>query len=65
MKTSLVIRLFFCYLIWGGVTCSFAQKYTPKYLRENDKSLLQYTSRATDDGWLEFSAQAEPLNQNL
>lgn len=46
----------------GGVTySSFAQKYTPKYLRENDKSLLQYTSRATDDGWLEFNAQAEPL----
>jgi hypothetical protein len=29
-----------------------AQRYKPKYLRENDKTLLQLTSRATDDGWL-------------
>ena len=45
----------------GGVTNSFAQKFTPKYLRENDKSLLALTSRATDDGWLEFRSDAEPV----
>lgn len=55
MKTSLVIRIIFCYLIWGGVTNLFAQKYTPKYLRENDKALLALTSNATSYGWLEFS----------
>ena len=38
----------------GGVTNSLAQKYAPKYLRENDKSFLQLTSRATDNGWIEF-----------
>ena len=45
----------------GGVTESFAQKFKPKYLRENDKSFLQLTSQATDDGWLEFRTDAETI----
>lgn len=61
MKTTVVFRLFLCYLIWGGVTDSFAQKFKPKYLRENDKSFLQLTSRTTDDGWIEFRADGDAV----
>jgi Zn-dependent metalloprotease len=42
----------------GGVTNLFAQKFEPKYLREQDKSLLALTTNATSDGWLEFKAEA-------
>ena len=44
----------FSFTIICGINTCLAQKFKPKYLRENDKSLLALTSNATDDGWLEF-----------
>lgn len=38
----------------GGVTNSFAQKFTPKYVRENDKTFLALTNNTSDNGWIEF-----------
>ena len=44
----------------GGL---LAQKYQPKYLREDDKTFKNLTARADNDGWIEFKAEAK-LNSN-
>ncbi|UFH53537.1 hypothetical protein [Spirosoma sp. KNUC1025] len=54
MKSS----TFFCFLLINIIICdintSYGQKYSPKYLREKTKALLALTSKATENGWLEF-----------
>ncbi|AQG78234.1 M4 family metallopeptidase [Spirosoma montaniterrae] len=41
-------------------TATIAQnKFKPKYLRENDKTLLNLTSYASDNGWLDFKQDAQ------
>lgn len=64
MKHYTIRCLLLCYLILGGVTNSFAQKFKPKYLREKDQSLLPLTFYASDNGWLEFrqDKDAERVN---
>lgn len=32
----------------------FAQKYQPKYLREDNKNFKNLTTRTDNDGWIEF-----------
>ena len=56
-----MLRYLVCCLMLVGITDAFAQKFKPKYLRENDKSFLQLTSRATDDGWIEFRTDVEAI----
>jgi hypothetical protein len=61
MKPSL-IYLLVCYFVLGGVTNLVAQKFEPKYLREQDKSLLALTTNATQDGWLDFRPDGEVID---
>ncbi|TAG51011.1 MAG: M4 family peptidase, partial [Runella slithyformis] len=44
----------------GGL---LAQKYQPKYLRENDKSFKELTIKTTENGWIEFKKEAK-INPN-
>ena len=44
----------------GGL---LAQKYQPKYLREDDQNLKNLTVRTDNDGWIEFKKDAK-LNPN-
>lgn len=53
MKKILILCLSLCYLILGGIN-SFAQKFQPKYIRENDKAFLALTSSTSNNGWIEF-----------
>ena len=39
----------------GGL---FAQKYQPKYLREDNKAFKDLTNRTTENGWIEFKQEA-------
>ena len=44
-------------LVYGGVGL-FAQKYQPKYLRQDDKAFKDLTIQTTDNGWIEFKKAA-------
>lgn len=61
MKTSVMFRFLFDYIIICGINTCFAQKFNPKYLRENDKTILTFTSNATEDGWLDFNPIGEAI----
>jgi hypothetical protein len=43
----------------GGMLSALAQKFNPKYLREDNKSFKSLTKSATPDGWLEFKTEAK------
>lgn len=58
---KLSIILVICLLYGGGRL--FAQKYQPKYLRENNQVFKELTSRTTENGWIEFKKEAK-LNPN-
>lgn len=47
----------------GGNSHVLAQaKFKPKYLREDNKAFKDLTSRATDDGWIEFRKDKPKIN---
>ena len=62
MKSTTLFCFFLVYIIICMINTSYGQKFTPKYLRENDKALLALTSNATDDGWLEFRSDGEAVD---
>lgn len=54
---------YFCALLCLFVSANavFAQKFKPKYLRENDTAFLKMLRSTTDDGWIEFNYETYPL----
>lgn len=46
-------------LIFYGYERVIAQKYQPKYLREDDKNFKNLTVRADNDGWIEFKKESK------
>ncbi|WP_162389565.1 M4 family metallopeptidase [Spirosoma endbachense] len=60
MQKYLIFWLLFCSLLFQN-DILYGQKFAPKYLRENDKSLLSLTSQYTEDGWLIFNPDSESI----
>ncbi len=60
MKKLLVYIAIFIVYGGGGL---IAQKYQPKYQKEDDKVFKSLTTRIDDDGWIEFKKEAK-LNPN-
>lgn len=55
MKKHLILFLT-CIVCGGGQL--LAQKYQPKYLREKDETFKNLTLQTTENGWIEFKAEA-------
>jgi Zn-dependent metalloprotease len=60
MKKHLL--LFLVCIVWGGGKL-LAQKYQPKYLREDNKEFKNLATRITESGWIEFKKEAR-INPN-
>ena len=60
MKKYLIF--FLICLIYGGERV-FAQKYQPKYIREDNREFKSLTTQVTPNGWIEFKKEAK-LNTN-
>ena len=60
MKKNLTFVLL---LIICGETSLIAQKYQPKYLREDNKAFKSLTERTTENGWITFKKEAK-VNPN-
>ena len=43
----------------GGISVHAQSKYTPKYLKEDDKAFKELVSEATPNGWMTFKAEAK------
>ncbi|AXE19182.1 hypothetical protein DR864_16185 [Runella rosea] len=52
------ILIFLICLVYGGGRL-IAQKDRPKYLREDDKSFKEMTTRVSENGWIEFKKEAK------
>lgn len=50
-------------IITGFNSSVIAQKYKPKYLRENDQAFKNLTLQTTENGWIEFKKEAK-INPN-
>lgn len=60
MKKHLILFLI-CIVCEGGQL--LAQKYQPKYLREDNKAFKNLTTQVTPNGWIEFKREAR-INPN-
>lgn len=54
MKKHLIF--FLIYIVYGTGQL-LAQKYQPKYLREDNKEFKNLTTRTDNDGWIEFKKE--------
>ncbi|WP_157585680.1 hypothetical protein [Runella zeae] len=62
MKTRTLIYCIYI-VMGGGILPALAQKFNPKYLREDNRSFKALTKTATPDGWIEFKKEAR-INPN-
>lgn len=60
MKRILILLLF---TLGYSVEILLAQKFQPKYLREDNWPFKALTKTATPDGWIEFKKEAK-INPN-
>lgn len=60
MKKHLILFLI-CTVFGAGRI--LAQKYQPKYLREDNKEFKNLTTQITSNGWIEFKKEAR-INPN-
>ena len=61
MKKYIIYLIIGMVFVGGGSL--LAQKYQPKYLREDNKIFKDLTERTTDNGWITFKKEAK-LNPN-
>lgn len=53
MKKAFLVLL--TLLVYEGGGRLIAQKYQPKYLREDNKEFKNLTEKATDNGWIRLN----------
>lgn len=64
MKMRMLIYCIYI-VIGGGILPALAQKFSPKYIREDNRSFKALTKTATPDGWIEFKAEAKVAADNF
>jgi Zn-dependent metalloprotease len=65
MKKIFILALTLLVYLGGGVFAqtSNSAKYSPKYLREDNKEFKNLTEKTTDNGWIIFKKESK-LNPN-